>query len=223
MNEKAFFDTNLVIAFVFHINSLHNKSKKAFDSYSAVYWSDFVQLEFKRRYVEKFKNLSRFFHDFQLELKNPESELYSLGDMLSFVGKNYSGKSMDDIKGSLNPFWNEYVGIESKVPFFSMKNKIDQCLNDLLVNSSVNKNEVLTNMKLTPKRTRKYSNIDRMLKYLGVKDADRTVTLDGHDFACSSSEAIDFVTFDDDCFNGARNVGNLCFASIKGKYDFNAF
>lgn len=41
------------------------------------------------------------------------------------------------------------------------------------------------------------------------------------DFACFSSEPIDFVTFDDVCFDGADNVELLCFSSVKGKYDFN--
>ena len=59
-----------------------------------------------------------------------------------------------------------------------------------------------------------------MLKLEGVHEKDRTVILDGHDFACRSNDPIDFVTFDDGCFNGAKNVEILCFSSIRGKDDY---
>lgn len=220
MSDNAFFDTNIPIAYVFHINSSHNKSVKAFKSYSKVYWSNFVKKEFENRYNEKFNNISKFFHDFQLQLDNPESEFYSSNDLFQFVWLNYSDKLMEDAKGSIHPFWNEYVGIESQVSFASMKENVNQCLNDLLINSTIRKNKILSTMQLTPQRTKSYSNIDAMLKNQGVKAADRTVTLDGHDFACFSNDSIDFVTFDRECCNGARNVKMLCFCSIKGKYDF---
>lgn len=61
--KKAFFDTNLDIAFVFYINSLHLKSKEAFELYSEYYWSSFVHDEFDRRYYEKLDNISEFFRD----------------------------------------------------------------------------------------------------------------------------------------------------------------
>lgn len=34
------------------------------------------------------------------------------------------------------------------------------------------------------------------------------------------SDPVDFVSFDDECYFGAKNVELLCFDSIKGKYDF---
>lgn len=77
-------------------------------------------------------------------------------------------------------------------------------------------------MQTTPQRKKSYSDIDSMLKSEGVSSQDRIVTWDGHDFACRSSGPIDFVTFDDDCYNGAKKVEILCFNSIKGKHDFNA-
>lgn len=49
---------------------------------------------------------------------------------------------------------------------------------------------------------------------------DRIITLEGHDFACFSSGPVDFVTFDEGCYNGAKNVEILCFNSVKGKHDF---
>lgn len=222
MSDKAFFDTNLPIALVFQINSLHIKSKKAFQEYSKVYWSNFVKKEFNHRYKEKFNNVSRFFQDYQLQLDNSAHELYSSNDLFNFVRRNYSGSLMDDAKGSIDPFWNEYIGIESHVPFMTMKQCINQCLNDVLIDSSIQKDKILSTMQLTPQRTKSYSNIDVVLKNQGVKDADRNVILDEHDFACFSGDSIDFVTFDEDFYRGARNVEILCFNSIKGKYDFNA-
>lgn len=37
--------------------------------------------------------------------------------------------------------------------------------------------------------------------------------------ACKTIENIDFITFDEDCYNGAKNVESLCFSSVRGKYD----
>ena len=73
---------------------------------------------------------------------------------------------------------------------------------------------------LIPERINDYSKIDLMLKLHGVKDADRAVTLDGHEFASLNRDPIDFVSFDDDCYYGAKNVKLLSFNSIKRKYDF---
>ena len=101
-----------------------------------------------------------------------------------------------------------------------MKSSATSCLKDLTFDLFNNKQKLEKTVKLTPKRTKKYSTIDRMLKSEGVSRPDRNVTLDGHDFACYSSNPIDFTTFDNDCFNGAKNVKLLCFNSIKGKYDF---
>lgn len=103
-----------------------------------------------------------------------------------------------------------------------MKNSAMKCLKDLSVDTSINFKNLENKMQLTPQRTNIYSNIDSMLKNEGVHDTDRIITLDGHDFACFSGDPIDFVTFDENCCNGAKNIDILCFNSIKGKYDFNA-
>jgi hypothetical protein len=221
MSDKAFFDTNLPIAFVFQINSLHDKSKKAFNDYSKVYWSYFVKKEYERRYNEKLDNLLNFFQDFKFELENPTREFYTVDDMLNYA-KRYGGKSKKDFSSSLYSFWNKYSGMETHLPFSSLKNNVSDCLNDLSINTEINGLNLERIMQLAPQRTKSYSNIDAMLKNHGVKDADRNVILDGHDFACFSSDPVDFVSFDERCYYGARNVEILCFDSIKGKYDFNA-
>ena len=63
--------------------------------------------------------------------------------------------------------------------------------------------------------------IVNILKSVGVHDSDRNIILDGHDFACFSPEPVDFITFDNGCYFGAKNVELLCFNSVKGKIDFN--
>ncbi len=217
---KVFFDTNLPIAHVFEINSLHFKSEYVFKFYKEFFWSSFVKNEFDRRYNEKLDNLLDFFFKLQINLVNPEKEFYSSSDLIEFVNSNYSGKIRNDVKSSINPFWSKYIGIESQVPFFNIKTKVDNCLNDLSLNSNNKKMNLEKIMQLTPQRKKSYSNIDSMLKSEGVNLQDRIVTLDGHDFACRSSNPIDFVTFDDTCYNDAKKVEILCFSSIKGEQDF---
>ena len=218
--NKVFFDTNVLIAFVFYINSLNLKSNIAFEEYSEYFWSSFVKGEFDNRFLEKLDNLSNFYRDFQKYLDNPNQELYSDFDLYDFAKKNYENKIADDVISSINPFWNRYVGIESQISFHKIQESTSMCLKDLSSNYFSNKQCLEDIMQLTPQRTKKYSGIDRKLKSEGVMDFDRTVILDGHDFACNLSEPIDFVTFDDACFRGAENVQMLCFNSIKGKYDF---
>ena len=220
--NKAFLDTNLLIAWVFFLNSLHSKSNSVFEQYDELFWSSFVRYEFNRRFFKKQNNIKFFFKELQKYFENPEQALYSSRDLKNFVLNNFSGKIMEDAQSSILPFWNEYFGFQTQVPFDSIKDAINFCLNDLSITSNKLKKGLDKSMNLTPLRTKSYSKIDKLLKNEGVKDADRRVTLDGHDFACFNSDPIDFVTFDEDCFNGANNVGILCFDSIKGKYDFNS-
>lgn len=184
-----------------------------------VFWSDFVKSEYEERYDEKLENLSIFFQKLQFELENSTKEFYSVEDLMGFA-KGLSGKSKKDVKSSLIPFWNTYSGIETIIPYYILKNNISDCLKDLSINTELNGLFLDNIMQLTPQRTRNYSRIDKMLESQGVSDEDRKVTPDGHDFACFSSSPVDFVTFDEDCYNGAKNVKILCFNSVKGKYDF---
>ena len=96
---------------------------------------------------------------------------------------------------------------------------INNCLNDLSLTTNSYKNHLELSVNLTPQRKREYNHIDSMLKSQGVKVEDRIVTLDGHDFACQNNNQIDFITFDEVCYNGAKNTKILCFKSIKGQYD----
>lgn len=219
--KKVFLDTNILIAYVFFLNSLHLKSQIVFDEYDELFLSYFVQYEFNRRYMIKEKHIISFFNDLQKYFESPEKEFYSAYDLKKFVLNTYSGKFMKDAESSIGPFWNQYFGIETQMSFFEIKNAIVYCLNDLSITSNRYKKYLKQSVNLTPKRIRKYSHIDKMLENEGVKPADRNVILDGHDFACFSVDSVDFVTFDFDCFNGAKNIGTLCFDSIKGKFDFN--
>ena len=219
--KKAFLDTNVIIAYVFFLNSLHFKSQKVFNEYDVLFWSSFVQKEFNNRYSIKQLNLNLFFNDLQKFFGNPEKEFYSSFDLKNFVLNNYSGKLLEDAESSINPFWDKYFGIKTQIAFFEIIYAINRCLYDLSITSNRYKKQLKHSLILTPKRTQNYSHIDKMLENEGVKPADRKVTLDGHDFACFSSDPIDFVTFDYECFKGAKNIKILCFDSIKGKYDFN--
>ncbi len=220
--NKVFLDTNVLISWVFIINSLHFKSEKVFEAYSEFFWSTFVKKEFDASYGDKLDCLLDFFRKLQKYLENPEKEFYSIGDLLKFAKENYSGELLRNIKSSIFPFWNEYLGFESQIFFLDMEKSIEYCLNDLSLNLESNKLKLEKLMQLSPIRKKNYHNLDAMLESYGVHDEDRIVTLDGHDFACFSSEPVDFVTFDDNCFNGANNLDVLCFNSIKGKYDFKA-
>lgn len=220
--NTAFLDTNVLIAWIFLINSFHPKSVDVFNSYSQFFWSFSVVKEFEKKFNVKSKNLIRFFLDLQKFLENPEKDLYSLSDLIDFANERCSKQLLNEVKSSVKPFWSEYLGIQSRIPFFDMKNAIDFCLNDLLLNLDINKRSIEEIMQLSPQRSNDYSQIDAMLESFGVHEEDRKIILDGHDFACFSSQPVDFVTFDDYCFNGAKNIDLLCFNSVKGKYDFRA-
>ncbi len=113
-----------------------------------------------------------------------------------------------------------YFGIESQISSQNLKKAINLCKTDLKVNSHNNKVYLINILKLISVRTKNYPLIDSKLKSKGVHDEDRMIVLDGHDFACNSLDPIDFITFDVTCYNGAKNVGELCFNSVKGIDDF---
>lgn len=221
MTFKVFCDTNVPIAYIFHINSLHSMSKKVFNRYSEFFWSNNVLNEFDQMYFKKLEYLKSFFHDLQKYLENPSQELYSCADLYTFVKSHYDGKELENARSSIEPFWNEYIGVESNILFFDIKNSVDACLRDIVLILKGNKDCLKEFMQLTPQRTKNYFDIVNILKSVGVHDSDRNIILDGHDFACFSPEPVDFITFDNGCYSGAKNVELLCFNSVKGKIDFN--
>ena len=113
---NAFIDTNLAIAIIFYINSLHNASKNVFNTYSEFFWSYHVKDEFEERYIEKYLNLSNFFNDLQKYLENPEKEFYTLIDLKNFIRDNYSDKLMEDAMHSsdlnaANTLWSQSANV----------------------------------------------------------------------------------------------------------------
>ena len=209
------------MVYTFPINSHHFRSLNALNEYGEYFWSNQVQIEYGVRFGEKFNNISLFFTDLKSSFAN-DKELYSTQDLINFASMNYSENMLDDAKNSVNPFWNKYIGIESQVLFEDLQNAIINCLIDLYIVVGINRKFLERNIQLTPKRTKKYGNINLILKSSGVHKEDRIVALDGHDFACKSADFIDFVTFDDELFRGCFfNADKLCFENIKGKHDFN--
>ena len=99
MGKKAFVDTNLPIAYLYHINSLYYKSKIAYDEYDELFWSHYVETEFNRRNPEKYTHLSGFYHDLQKYLGNPDKEFYSL---CCALGGNLNSKLPEQLQGKLN-------------------------------------------------------------------------------------------------------------------------
>ena len=80
------------------------KSKKVFEFYSELYWSEYVKSEFDMRFNEKYDNLMEFFNDLRKYLENPQQEFYSASDLKDFAKNKYSDKKMDDALSSVNPF-----------------------------------------------------------------------------------------------------------------------
>ncbi|WP_292604197.1 hypothetical protein, partial [Methanobrevibacter sp. UBA212] len=131
--KNVFLDTNVLIAIIFLINSHYLKAKEVFELYQNYYWSNGVVRELNLRFGEKQINLTKFYMDLKLFLENPEKDLYSNRDLLNFVKNHYSEKLFEDAKNSIEPFWNNYIGVESMVPFFNIKTSINFCLNDLRI------------------------------------------------------------------------------------------
>lgn len=220
MSFKVFCDTNVPIAYVFHIDNLHYESKEVFNEYSEFFWSNNVSFEFDRVYIMKLEYLKSFFHDMQKYLESPLQEFYSIDDLFKFAVNQYDNNELKKIKSSIEPFWREYIGFESKILFFDMKNSMDDCLNDLVWISKLNKDFLKDFIQLTPQRFDNYPDITKLLESLDVHKSDREIILDAHDFA-SRSGPVDFVTFDHDCYEGAKNVELWCFNSVRGRQDFN--
>lgn len=150
---NAFIDTNLAIALIFYINSLHTKSKEVFEVYSIIFWSNFVKKEYERRSYEKYNHLSEFFNDLQKYFEYPEKEFYSINDLYNFILSNYSGKKMEDAKSSISQFWSRYIGQNSYLHHQDIKKQSKTCLNDLNINTFTNMSKLEKTIQLTSKRT----------------------------------------------------------------------
>ena len=90
-----------------------------------------------------------------------------------------------------------------------MKYYIGQCLNDLNINSTIEKDNMLNMMNLTQKRTNDYLRIDKMLENDGVEDADRKVTLDGHNFTCSLGKCMENMCYGTGNFHEILHMLNI--------------
>ena len=77
------------------------------------------------------------------------------------------------------------------------------------------------NMITVPSRTNSYSNIDSLLESEGVHSKDREIVLDAYDYSSQIVDPLDFITFDEEFYDGIKNVKIFTFNSVKGKFDFN--
>ena len=60
---ESFIDTNILIAYTFHIDSLHLKAKEVFNEYQTIVYSKRVKLESDFIFSKKRNILQKFFKD----------------------------------------------------------------------------------------------------------------------------------------------------------------
>ncbi len=73
---------------------------------------------------------------------------------------------------------------------------------------------------LTNNRVEKYIDLKKKLNSLNVHHPDDDIILDAHDFNLKKDFLLDFITFDEDCYNGVSQIDEFQFNKVKGKYDY---
>ena len=219
---KSFIDTNILIAYIFHIDSLHYKANEVFEEYQTIIYSQKVKLEADFVFTKKRKILQEFFENLLMETYNENTHLSSLKNMNKLISRKKFKKFITgEIKSSLEPFWVRYV--KEQFP----KNEIIQqaifsCLNDLDIYSFNRKCQIEKRIKITERRIKPYAKLHKKLKEIGVHKPDDEIILDAHDYNLRINDKLDFITFDNGFYNRILKIKEFSFNDIKGKNDFYA-
>lgn len=217
---NSFVDTNVSIAYIFSIDPLNNKSLAVFGKYKNIFWSKFVKSECKGVFKNKRRILIKFYKDLSNNIKAEDFHDFSFDDLKSYVMRNYpKGLRRKQILSSLERFWDTYVK-ESFPTYDSFAQAIENCLNDLKNLAYSRKEEWEANTLLTYDRVDEYLELKSKLNSLKVHPPDDEIVLDAYDFNFRTDFPLDFITFDDDCYEGASQIEEFHFNSVKGKYDF---
>lgn len=216
---NSFVDTNVSIAYTFRIDPFNNNSVNAFEDYDLIFWSNFVKEEFNKVFISKKDVLVRFYKKLLRDLKEDKNIKLTLKNLMKYVKNgNYIEKEFKQIESSLNVFWTYYVN-ESFPSYDSIESAINNCLKDLNISAFSRKVKWENNSKLTNKRINKYYVLNNKLDEIGVHFPDNEIILDAHDHNINNDYELDFVTFDRDCFNGAK-LKDFCFHDVKSNLDF---
>ena len=217
---KSFIDTNILIAYIFHIDSLHYKANQVFEEYQTIIYSQKVKLEADFVFTKKRKILQEFFENLLMETYNKNANLSSLKDLKKLISnKKFNKMIKGEIKSSLEPFWVRYV--KEQFP----KNEIIQqaifnCLNDLDIYSFNRKEQIEKRIKITERRMKPYAKLHKKLKEMDVHHPDDEIILDVHDHNLRINDKLDFITFDNGFYNRILKIKEFSFHDIKGKNDF---
>ncbi|WP_405289734.1 hypothetical protein [Methanobrevibacter sp.] len=217
---NSFVDTNVSIAYIFSIDPLNNKSMSVFREYDDIYWSKLVKDECKKVFKSKRKILVNFYKDLANDLKPEDFHDFKFGDLKKYVMRNFpDGKRRDQILSSLRKFWDNYVN-ERFPSYNSFIQAVQICLNDLRNLVYSRKSQWEQNTVLTDERVKKYINLKKKLNSLKVHPPDDDIALDAHDFNLKKDFPLDFITFDEGCFEGVSKIKEFKFNNVKGKYDY---
>ena len=216
---NAFIDTNVSIAYVFLIDPLNKPSSSVFRNYENIFFSELVKLEFDDVFYKKLEILIKFFKKIRRDLKKGKLVEITLNNLKRYAkDENYTKKELKHIINSLTIFWDKYVN-ERFPNANSFKIAIDKCLKDLKILTYSRKTYLENFLKITEKRTKKYSNLKNKLKENSLHYPDYEIILDAHDHNLKNSYDLDFITFDKDCCKGAK-LSDFSFNKVKYKWDF---
>ncbi|AMK15174.1 hypothetical protein [Methanobrevibacter olleyae] len=207
------------IAYTFLIDPFNNNSINAFRKYSAIFWSNLVKEEFDKVFISKKEVLVRFYKKLLKDLKQEKVLNLRFNDLNKYIKQGTSiKKDYKQIKSSLSSFWDRYVD-ESFPSLDSLEIAINLCLRDLRIVSYKRKTDWENYSQLTEKRTNKYFNLNNKLRRNGVHPPDNEIVLDAHDHNLKTSYDLDFITFDKNCYDGAK-LADFSFHDVKFIWDF---
>ncbi len=216
---NSFIDTNVSIAYTFFIDPFYRNARNVFKKYALLFWSIFVKGEFNDAYFSKKEVLTQFYKKVLDELMEGNITDFSFKELNGYLKRQgYIANEYKQIKSSLSSFWDRYVK-ESFPSLHSLVQAIISCLIDLMIVSYTRKTDLENCIILTEERTEEYPDLKRKLIKNGVHPEDAEVILDAHDHNLKTSYDLDFVSFDRDCYNGAR-LSDFSFHDVKYKWDF---
>ncbi|MBQ6813470.1 MAG: hypothetical protein IJP12_02405 [Methanobrevibacter sp.] len=187
---NLFLDTNVIIGFIFSLNSLHKLSKKIFSKTHHTYFysntvKDEVDLVFDRK-KEEYKTFLRTINHHLEKLKN--TRIISIFEMHKIIDKiNKIGKfSNEDMHSTFNKMW-KYFDFAENQEISTIIVFIEKLIEELKSLHDNRKNYLLESIKEIPNHSSKNQKVLRMIEKENLREhldeKDEKILFDLNEYA----------------------------------------
>ncbi len=203
---NSFLDSNVIIGYIFCLDSLFEVSREFIFKSENNYFSDNVKMEVEKVFIRKCDVFNRFLFDLFYEIEKYDDfkfltmqELYYPINYLTNVEK----LKIEDMHIIFDKIWKSFDFGESQEVFL-IKLKFKKFINDFEGNHRLRKGIIFNNMKLVPNHSKKDKVVldkikNEHLRKALLHESDENILFDANEFACRNPNLdLKFVSADED-------------------------